>query len=80
MGSCSAVPGCDIIDKTNRPELALKHPLRHLPFGLIVFMILLIGLTDVAIGVGTNVLITLLAPIMWLGWYVLGSEPAGRGE
>lgn len=56
------------------PEAALNGPLRHLPFLLVLFIVLFTGLTDVAIGVEPRVLVTLLAPVFWLGLYFLGTE------
>ncbi len=76
--------GCDIIPPDYRlphsPEAALNRALRHLPFGLVLFIVLFTGLTDVAIGVDPRVLVTLLAPLLWLGLYLLGSERVTREE
>ncbi len=46
--------------------------LRHLPFVLVLFLLLFTGLTDLAVGVEPRVLTTLLAPILWLVLYLLG--------
>ncbi len=54
----------------------MKHLLRHLPFALVLFIVLFTGFTDVVIGVEPRVLVTLLAPLLWLGLYLLGSERA----
>lgn len=54
--------------------------LKHLPFVLLLFLVLLLGATDLAIGVDTRVLATLLAPILWLGLYWLGSDRAAQGS
>ncbi len=62
------------------PEACLSQPLRHLPFALVLFIVLFSGLTDVAIGAEPRVLVTLLAPLMWLGLYVLGSERTRRED
>lgn len=56
----------------------MKEPLRHLPFALVVFILLLTGATDLAIGAEPKVLVTLLAPTLWLGLYILGSDHATR--
>ncbi len=63
-------------DLTIQPEAALKHLLPHLPFALVLFIILFTGFTDVSIGVEPRVLVTLLAPLLWLGLYLLGSQRA----
>ncbi len=52
----------------------MKQPLRHLPFALVLFIILFTGLSDIAVGVEPRVLVTLLAPLLWLVLYLLGSE------
>ncbi len=52
---------------------------RHLPFSLIVFLVLSLGLTDLALHLAPGVLLTLLAPILWLGVYWLGA-PRVVGE
>lgn len=52
----------------------MNQPLRHLPLALVLFIVFFTGLTDVAIGVEPRVLVTLLAPLLWLGLYFLGSE------
>jgi len=54
--------------------------LYHLPLALIVFVIILLGATDLAIGVERPVLATLLAPTLWVGLYFLGSHRATRKE
>ncbi len=54
----------------------MRDPIRHLPFGLVLFLIAFIGATDLAIGAELRVLITLLAPVFWLGIYLLGSSHA----
>ena len=55
----------------------MRDPLRHLPFALVAFTVLLIGFVDVAVHVEWHALVTLLAPILWLGLYfVLGADRA----
>lgn len=56
-----------------------ENHLKHLPFALLLFLVLFLGATDLAIGVDARVLATLLAPIFWLGFYWLGSDRAARG-
>jgi len=59
----------------------LKEPLRHLPFMLVAFIVLFIGFVDLAVHVETNALITLLAPALWLGLYLLsGASRAASWE
>ncbi len=52
----------------------------HLPLALVIFVIVLLGVTDLAIGVGLSVLVTLLAPTLWVGFYFLGSNRVARKE
>ena len=54
----------------------MNDPLYHLPFALVLFIILITGFTDLAVGTETRVLVTLLAPALWLGLYVLGRTRA----
>ncbi len=54
--------------------------LRYLPFVLVLFLLVFTGATDLAIGVGPRVLVTLLAPILWLGLYLLGRDRAAETE
>lgn len=51
---------------------------RHLPYALVIFLVLVLGLTDQAVGAEPKILATLLAPVLWLGLYVLLG--ADRGE
>ena len=44
---------------------------RHLPFALVAFIVLSIGLVDLAVHVESSAFVTLLAPIFWLGLYGL---------
>lgn len=51
-----------------------------MPFVLVLFLVLLLGATDLAIGVDARVLVSLLAPILWLGLYALGTHRATRDQ
>lgn len=52
----------------------------HLPLALVIFLIVFLGATDLAIGVERPVLATLLAPTLWVGLYFLGTNRAARKE
>jgi hypothetical protein len=52
-------------------EKTLRDPLRHLPFALVAFIVLLMGFVDWGVRVPASALVTLLAPMLWLGLYVL---------
>jgi hypothetical protein len=54
----------------------LKDWLRHLPFMLVLFIVLYVAFVDLSIRADSHVLVTLLAPILWLGLYLLGSDHA----
>ena len=54
----------------------MSNVMRHLPFVLVVFVVLVIGVVDLAVHVEFSAFVTLLAPIFWLGLYVLSG--AGR--
>ncbi len=57
----------------------MRDPLRHLPFLLVLFIIFFTGMTDLAIDAGGRVLVTVLAPTLWLGLYLLGiNRSAGK--
>jgi hypothetical protein len=56
-----------------REEFRMKDPLRHLPFLLVLFLLVFVGATDLAIGADYRVLVTLLAPALWVGLYLLGA-------
>ncbi len=56
----------------NKP-VAARDPLRHLPFLIVLFILLVTGSTDLAVGVEPRVLVALLAPVLWLGLYLLGT-------
>jgi hypothetical protein len=54
---------------------------RHLPFALVAFIVLSIGLVDLAVHVESSAFVTLLAPILWLGLYFLfGADRAANPE
>ncbi len=55
-------------------EATLRFPPQHLPIVLILFIVCFTGLVDVAIGVEPRVLVTLLAPLFWLGIYLISSN------
>jgi hypothetical protein len=55
--------------------------MKHLPFILLAFLVLILGLTDQAVAAEPKILATLLAPTLWLGLYVLlGSDRAANGK
>ena len=61
-------------------ENRLRDSARHLPFTLVVFLVLFLGFVDLSLRLDWQVLVTLLAPILWLGLYWLGTNPTeGRG-
>lgn len=49
----------------------MKDPLRHLPFALVAFIVLLLGFVDLAVRVQASAFATVLAPVFWLGMYFL---------
>lgn len=49
----------------------MRDPFRHLPFALVIFIVLVTGATDLGLDAGVQVLVTLLAPVLWLGLYIL---------
>ncbi len=49
----------------------MRDPFRHLPFALVIFILLVTGATDLGLDAGFKVLVTLLAPVLWLGLYLL---------
>lgn len=51
----------------------MKYIWAHMPFVLVLFLVLALGATDLAAGVEVKVLTALLAPILWLGLYALGT-------
>ena len=53
---------------------------RHLPFALVAFFVLVLGLTDQAVGADLKTFATLLAPVLWLGLYVLLGSNHATGE
>lgn len=58
----------------------MRDPLRHLPVALVLFIILFTGATDLALGVSSSVLVTLLAPLLWIGLYWLGTDHTASKE
>jgi hypothetical protein len=48
---------------------------RHLPFILVLALIVVLGFTNLSINAAPSTLITLLAPVLWLGLYALGADP-----
>lgn len=57
----------------------MKDPWRHLPFALVAFVVLYLGFVGLAVHVAWQALATLLAPILWLGLYVLfGADRAAN--
>ncbi len=52
----------------------MKDYQRHLPFALILYSVVALAATGARAGVDGRVLITLLAPGLWLGLYLLGSD------
>ncbi|MBI5032422.1 MAG: hypothetical protein HZB51_18000 [Chloroflexi bacterium] len=56
----------------------MKALLDHLPLWLAIFLVIGLGLTDLAMSFDAKVLVTLLAPILWIGLYLLGSKRAAR--
>ncbi len=58
----------------------MRDPLRHLPFALVLFIILFTGLTDITIDAGARILATLLAPALWLVLYLLGTDRTASQE
>jgi hypothetical protein len=45
--------------------------MRHLPFVLVAFIVISLGVVGLAVHFEFSALVTLLAPIFWLGVYVL---------
>ncbi|MBI4790338.1 MAG: hypothetical protein HY782_25170 [Chloroflexi bacterium] len=58
----------------------MGDPLRHLPFALVIFIVLFTAFGDLAIDAGLSVLVTVLAPMLWLGLYLLGTDRAASKE
>jgi len=50
--------------------------LKHLPFISLAFLILILGLTLLTVSAEPRIYVTLLAPMFWLGLYLLGSDRA----
>ena len=49
----------------------MPNLMRHLPFVLVAFTVLAIGVVDLAVHVEFSALVALLAPSFWLGAYIL---------
>ena len=59
----------------------MNDPLRHLPFALVAFIVLVLGLVVLAVRVQASALVTVLAPVFWLGMYFLfGADRAASQE
>ena len=56
----------------------MKALLDHFPLLLAIFLWIMLGWTDFAMNVGPQVLVTLLAPALWIGLYFLGSKRAAQ--
>ncbi len=56
----------------------MKALLYHLPLLLVLFLMLILGATDLSMRFDTKVVLTLLAPALWVGLYFLGSKRAAR--
>ncbi len=78
-GSAGGAGASRALDSTR--EETLKDPLRHLPFGLVALIVLYIGFIGLAVHIEWRALVTLLAPVLWLGLYVLvGTDRATKPE
>jgi hypothetical protein len=58
----------------------LTNLMRHLPFVLVAFIVLSIGVVDLGVHVEFGALVALLAPIFWLGVYVLFGADRKKGQ
>ena len=58
----------------------MRDWLYHVPYGLALFLVLFLGVTVWAWGVESKVLMTFLAPLLWLGLYWLGARHAMRQD
>lgn len=54
----------------------MKRGLDYFPFVLIAFLILMLGLTNQAVGADVRAMATLLAPMLWIGLGLLASIPS----
>ncbi len=52
-------------------RIILKDPLRHLPFALVIFLIVTLGFADLSVAADSRTFVTILAPTLWLGVYLL---------
>ena len=59
----------------------MKDPLRHLPFALVVFSIVSLAFANLSVGADARTFVTLLAPMLWLGLYILfGADRDASGN
>lgn len=56
----------------------MKTIIDHMPLLLVLFLMFILGATDLAMQFDVKVLVTLLAPALWIGLYFLGSNRAER--
>ncbi len=56
----------------------MKALFAHVPLLLVLFLVLILSATDLAMQFDANVLVTLLAPVLWIGLYFLGSTRTVR--
>ncbi len=54
----------------------MKDRWRHFPFVLVLYFVLTLGAMTFALNLDQRLLVTLLAPLLWLGLYTLGAERA----
>lgn len=54
----------------------MKDALYHLPFVLVALWCLGLFATDLVFGANARVMATLLAPLLWLGFYWLAGIPS----
>jgi hypothetical protein len=60
--------------------ITVKDFAPHLPYALGLFLVLFFAFIDLSMRTESAVIATLLAPMLWLGLYWLGSNPTkGRG-
>ena len=58
----------------------MKAFVEHVPWWLALFVVFILGATDLAMQFDARVLITLLAPALWIGFYFLGSDHLEQGS
>ncbi len=56
----------------------MKAIFDHVPLLLALFLVLILGATDLAMRFDAHVLVTWLAPVLWIGLYFLGSNRTTR--